>query len=266
MPSPRPLESSPRWPRVRSRCWPRIRAGWQAPSTPRVLVLPFAVHADATGAWRRRDGALDPRGRGGPAERGLRISSGSGHSRAINGSPRSIGCSCRRQRSFSRATTILIGELVGASEVVFGEIRVGSTINLRVRVIDLQSSRQLPDVIDEGALADLFAVFERVSGRLAQTLGRRVIAAPRRAASVSLDAFEQIRQGPRRRHARSASAVSRGRDDAGAARWRGFSRRSGPSTRSKARTTRRWRPRARWRPILRSLAGHGSTSACRSSS
>ena len=169
-------------------------AGWQASSTPRVLVLPFAAHADAqapggpgTALWIREAAAvllsegLDQLGVG-AFSRDQRIAAFDRLQLPPSG-------------SFSRATTILIGELVGASEVVFGEINVGSTVKLRVRVIDLQSSRQLPDVSDEGALADLFALFERVSGRLAQTLGRRVIASPRRATSVSLDAFEQYVKG-----------------------------------------------------------------------
>ncbi len=169
-------------------------AGWQAASTPRVLVLPFAVQTEAqapggagTALWIREAAAV-------------LLSEGLDHL--------GIGAFSRDQRiaafdrlqlppsgSFSRATTIRIGELVGASEVVFGDIRVGSTINVRARVIDLQSSRQLPDVTDEGPVADLFAIFERVSGRLAQTLGRRVIATPSRAASFSLDAFEQYVKG-----------------------------------------------------------------------
>jgi Flp pilus assembly protein TadD len=173
---------------------PDVVQSQQAPSSPRVLVLPFAAQADpqapgSAGAaiWLREAAAvlladgLDQLGIG-AFSRDQRVAAFDQLQLPLSA-------------SFSRATTIRIGELVGASEVVFGEIRVADKLVVRVRTIDLQSSRQLSDVVDEGSLADLFTLFERVAGRLGQTLGRRVIATPRRAPPISLDAFENYVKG-----------------------------------------------------------------------
>src|SRR5262245_34662531 len=169
-------------------------AAAQVPSTPRVLVLPFSAQAEAeapggagTALWLREAAAL-------LLSEGL--------------DQLGVGTFSRNERdavfdrlrlplsgSFSRATTIRVGELVAASEVVFGELRLGSKLSVRVRTIDLQTSRQLPDLVDEAPLADLFPLFERLSDRLAQTIGRRVSGAPRRQPAISLEAFENYVKG-----------------------------------------------------------------------
>lgn len=173
--------------------WVAGPAAAQTPSSPRVLVLPFSAQAEAqapggAGAalWLREAAAL-------LLSEGL--------------DQLGVGTFSRNERvvvfdrlrlplsgSFSRATTIRVGELVGASEVVFGELRLGSKLSVRVRAIDLQTSRQLPDIADEAALSDLFPLFERLSDRLAHTLGRRVTA-PRRPPAISLEAFENYVKG-----------------------------------------------------------------------
>jgi tetratricopeptide (TPR) repeat protein len=72
--------------------------------------------------------------------------------------------------SLSRATLIRVGELAGASEVVVGTIeRQDQQLIVRARTIRLDSGRLNPEVMERGALADLFVVFERVARKL---LGR----------------------------------------------------------------------------------------------
>jgi tetratricopeptide (TPR) repeat protein len=72
--------------------------------------------------------------------------------------------------TLSRATLIRVGELAGASEIVVGTIeRQDQQLIVRARTIRLESGRLNPEVIERGALADLFVVFERVARKL---LGR----------------------------------------------------------------------------------------------
>jgi len=171
-----------------------IPAGAQSPSSPRVLVLPFSAQAEAqapggagTALWLREATAV---------------------LLADNLESLGVGAFSRDQRvaafdrlqlpraaSFSRATMIRVGELVGASEIVFGDVHLGPKLSVRAHVVDLQTSRQLPDVVDEGELSDLFALLERVAGRIGQALGRRVIATPRPPVRLPLEAFENYMKG-----------------------------------------------------------------------
>jgi tetratricopeptide (TPR) repeat protein/TolB-like protein len=72
--------------------------------------------------------------------------------------------------TLSRATLIRVGELAGASEIVVGSIeRQNQELIVRARTIRLDSGRLNAEVVERGALADLFGVFERVARKL---LGR----------------------------------------------------------------------------------------------
>ncbi|HEX2343478.1 MAG TPA: tetratricopeptide repeat protein [Vicinamibacterales bacterium] len=72
--------------------------------------------------------------------------------------------------TLSRATLIRVGELAGASGIVVGTIeRQEQQLIVRARTIRLDSGRLNPEVVERGALADLFGVFERVARKL---LGR----------------------------------------------------------------------------------------------
>ena len=69
--------------------------------------------------------------------------------------------------TLSRASTIRVGEALGASAVVSGTMLVdGDQLTVRARVVRLDSGRLLPEVVASGSLADLFNVF----GRLAQQI------------------------------------------------------------------------------------------------
>jgi tetratricopeptide (TPR) repeat protein len=97
--------------------------------------------------------------------------------------------------TLTRATTIRIGELVGASEVVVGEARLGQKLSVRARVISLNTARQLPDVADEAALSDIFQLFDRVGLALGRATGRAVSVPASASARPPLDAFENYVKG-----------------------------------------------------------------------
>jgi hypothetical protein len=66
----------------------------------------------------------------------------------------------------SRATVIKVGELVGAVQVVVGQVRVeGDALTLRAQPIRIDVGRADPEVVERGTLADLFGVAQRVARR-----------------------------------------------------------------------------------------------------
>jgi tetratricopeptide (TPR) repeat protein len=69
--------------------------------------------------------------------------------------------------ALSHATVIKVAQFVGASRVVVGSYELaGDHLSVRARVIELESGRLLPEIIERGPLADLFAIYERVARRL----------------------------------------------------------------------------------------------------
>jgi tetratricopeptide (TPR) repeat protein len=95
----------------------------------------------------------------------------------------------------TRATTIRVGDLIGASEIVFGEIKLAQKLSVRARLVRLASAQQLPDVVDEAPLTDIFQLFERVSERVAASTGRVLTTPPARLPALSLEAFENYVKG-----------------------------------------------------------------------
>ena len=66
------------------------------------------------------------------------------------------------------ATVIRIGQLVGAASVVIGTLQLDEgTLTVHARNITLESGRVQSDTSEHGPLADLFAIVERVSRRIA---------------------------------------------------------------------------------------------------
>ncbi len=86
----------------------------------------------------------------------------------------------------SRATVIKVGELVGAAEVIVGEVRVeGDVLTVRAQAIRIDVGRADTEIVEHGNLADLFTVVQKVA--------RRVVpggAAAPAATPPSLQAFE----------------------------------------------------------------------------
>jgi Flp pilus assembly protein TadD len=97
--------------------------------------------------------------------------------------------------ALTRATTIRVGELVGASGVVLGEARLGQRLSIRARVIDLNAARQLPDVTEEAPLADMVLLFDRVGQALGRATGWPLLTPSTTAPRLPLDAFENYVKG-----------------------------------------------------------------------
>jgi tetratricopeptide (TPR) repeat protein len=75
--------------------------------------------------------------------------------------------------ALSHATVIRVGQIVGAVRVVVGACDItGDTLTVRARSILLESGHMSPEILETGALPDLFQVYERVARRLAADLPR----------------------------------------------------------------------------------------------
>jgi len=175
--------------------WPAA-ASAQAVAGSRVLVLPFAAQADQAA----RGGAGGTLWLGEAAA--LLLTDGLSHvGLSTLGRDERVSAfdhlRLPMRATLTRATMVRVGELVGASEVVFGEIRLAEPerLSVRVRIVQLRPGRQLPDIADEASLDGIFALFDRLSGRVATGMGHTV--APGTAASprLSLEAFEAYVKG-----------------------------------------------------------------------
>ena len=70
--------------------------------------------------------------------------------------------------TLSRATVVRLGQVVGATHVVIGSFRIsGNQITARAHSIRLNTGHMEPEILESGALDDLFAVLGRVSRRIA---------------------------------------------------------------------------------------------------
>ncbi len=160
----------------------------------RVLVMPFAVHTESAAA-----GA-------GAASRWLGEASASLLAESL--SALGIPALPREDRvavfdqlhvpmssELTRATMIRIGELIGASEVVFGEVRLGAALSVRARGIQLTTGRQLADAIGTGSLSDLYPLFDRIAADVARSAGRATAPTPARMAPLPLPVLENYIKG-----------------------------------------------------------------------
>jgi hypothetical protein len=95
----------------------------------------------------------------------------------------------------TRATMIRVGELVGASEIVFGEVQMGNGLAVRARTIKLDTGKQLPDVTASAPFNDLFTLFSRVASGVGRHTGRRAAPSAAREGSMALPAFENYVKG-----------------------------------------------------------------------
>lgn len=78
--------------------------------------------------------------------------------------------------SLSHATVIRLGQVVGATHVVIGSFRLtGGMMSVRAQNIRLDTGQMEHEFVEAGPLEDLFAIFDRVSRRLA---GPAAVGAP----------------------------------------------------------------------------------------
>ncbi len=93
--------------------------------------------------------------------------------------------------TLSHATVIRLGQVVGATHVVIGSFRVtGGEIAVRAQNIRLDSGRMEHEIAETGPIDDLFAIFDRVSRRVAGGT-----APPARSARPALPVFESYIKG-----------------------------------------------------------------------
>jgi tetratricopeptide (TPR) repeat protein len=174
--------------------WTPVPEARQPPAAARVLVMPFAVHTDATApsaafatSWLGEAAStlladeLTAQGYGAlPREDRVDVFD---------------RLSLPMSPELTRATMIRVAELIGASEVVFGEVRLGSELTVRARAIRLDTGRSLPEVTDRAALADIFTLFGRVARQIGRETGRPGRARPVPVAPMPLPALENYIKG-----------------------------------------------------------------------
>ncbi len=91
----------------------------------------------------------------------------------------------------SRASTIKVGEAVGATVVVSGRLDVdGEEVTASLRAVRLDAGRLLPEVREQARVPDVFAMVPRLAGALLGTDAPADWAPP-----PSLEAFEQYING-----------------------------------------------------------------------
>jgi Tfp pilus assembly protein PilF len=92
--------------------------------------------------------------------------------------------------TLTRATMLRVAELVGATDLVVGEVSLGTRMTVKARVIAVEAARQRQEIVEEGPGTDIYAIFERVAARLlpgtTRSDGR---------AHLPLGAFEQYVKG-----------------------------------------------------------------------
>jgi len=92
--------------------------------------------------------------------------------------------------TLTRATMLRVAELVGATGLVVGEVRLGSRMTVQARVIAVDAAAQRPDISEEGPGTQMYAIFERIAARLVPGTERRD-----RRLHLPLGAFEPYVKG-----------------------------------------------------------------------
>jgi Tfp pilus assembly protein PilF len=171
---------------------PRVAAG--PPAASRVLVMPFAVAVEAQA----------------PHGAGASLWLGDAAAWIVGDDLTRLGLTAVSRdecvRAFdrlqlpmspvlTRATMIRVGELLGASEIVFGDVHLGDRLAVRVRAIRVEAGSQLPEIASDAAFEDLFPLFHRVSGSLVAAIGRAPAGRPQAETPWSLAVFENYIKG-----------------------------------------------------------------------
>ena len=173
-----------------------VGAAAQSVPASRVLVMPFTASADAQS----------------PGGAGTALWLGEGAAVLLTERLEALGAEAlpreRRVEVFdrlqlpmsssllTRATMLRVGELIGASEVITGDIRLtGTRLSVRARLVRLDTGRQFPEVAEAAELAEIFALFDRLSIRLARAGGRILPGRPRPPVTLPLETFEHYIKG-----------------------------------------------------------------------
>jgi TPR repeat protein len=97
--------------------------------------------------------------------------------------------------ALSHGTVIRVGQLVGAQSAVIGSLTLQDDLLIvRARNLRLDTGRLQPEVEERGSLKDLFAIFDRIAGRIAPLNVTPPVGVPR-PAPPSPQAFEHYMKG-----------------------------------------------------------------------
>jgi len=97
--------------------------------------------------------------------------------------------------ALTRATMIRVGELVGASAIVFGDVHLDDSLSVRARLVDLEAGAESPPVLAQAELAGLFDLFDGVADDLAPRLGGAVRSDTEVNRAWGAEAFENYVKG-----------------------------------------------------------------------
>lgn len=97
--------------------------------------------------------------------------------------------------ALTRATMIRVGELVGASEIVYGDMHLGDQLTVRARMLRVGTGSAVPDVSHAAALTEMFGLFERTATELANATGRTGRPASKAEAPLPFPVFENYVKG-----------------------------------------------------------------------
>jgi tetratricopeptide (TPR) repeat protein/TolB-like protein len=93
------------------------------------------------------------------------------------------------------ATVIRIGQLVGATQVIVGSLQMeDDALSVRARTIALDTGRVQADVTERGPLKDLFAIFDRITPKIAPS-NRSATVSDRSAVHPPIEVFEDFIKG-----------------------------------------------------------------------
>ena len=164
--------------------WTTLASAQTPASSPHVLVMPFAVNASAASPMPWVGEAAAILVADGLEARGIAIV------------PRDVRVAAFDRLELpvtvplTRATVFRVGELVGASEIVFGQVDVGDTLSVHARVVRVGPASEVIVPAETGPVADLETLFDRVGVSVAATLSRGTAAPGPRPTRPPLEAFE----------------------------------------------------------------------------
>lgn len=94
-----------------------------------------------------------------------------------------------KSAALTRATMIRVAELVGATDLVIGDVRLGAELTVTARIIRLENAKEQAKATATGSSADIYDVLSRTADAL---IGRKAAAPP---TQMPLGAFEQYVKG-----------------------------------------------------------------------
>jgi tetratricopeptide (TPR) repeat protein len=129
--------------------------------------------------------------------------------------------------ALSHATVIRVSQIVGAADVVVGAYDAAADrLTVRARLIRMAAGRMMPEVVEEGALTDIFGVYDRLARQLLRYPGGPAPPAAPGTMLSSPEAFELyvkgvIAEGPGtdRQYLEQAAAIAPRDDQLRVALW-----------------------------------------------